>query len=318
MAEEIQNLNIENIKNLVGIGTKIEDFEPIKSENQDFTLLGRDKFGYTEKMKSKLNNQIYAVQKILVKREGFPRSLIRAITIMIELNNEYILKIYGYFQGNINLEKLKIIFKDNFNDLYQNESNEKIMYYFILEFVPNGSLDNYLNKCRGLKVEIPQEFVIKIFKQLLIAINYLHSRQLIHNDIKLDTILLDENNNAKIKFNDISKLYRESSEENNLNSNLTLLGHRDIIAPEILNGMNFDLKVDVFSLGLTMLCLISKKYPILFTNSKRKIIFEYIDENIYNENLINLIKKMIKENPMQRPNIGEALEELYKIENVSV
>ena len=117
MAEEIQNLNIENIKNLVGIGAKIEDFEPIKSENQDFTLLGRDKFGYTEKMKSKLNNQIYAVQKILVKREGFPRSLIRAITIMIELNNEYILKIYGYFQGNINLEKLKIIFKDNFNDL---------------------------------------------------------------------------------------------------------------------------------------------------------------------------------------------------------
>ena len=78
--------------------------------------------------------------------------------------------------------------------------------------------------------------------------------------------------------------------------------------------MNFDFKVDVFSLGLNMLCLISKKYPILIANSERKIIFEFIVKKIYNENLINLIKKMIKENPLQRPNIGEALEELYIIE----
>ena len=55
--------------------------------------------------------------------------------------------------------------------------------------------------------------------------------------------------------------------------------------------MNFDFKVDVFSLGLNILCLTSKKYPILITNSERKIIFDLIDKKIYNENLINLIKK---------------------------
>ena len=73
MTDEIKNILLENIKNLVGIGTKIEDFEPIKSENQNFTILGRDKFGYTEKMKSKLNNKVYAV-KYVSKKRWFPYS----------------------------------------------------------------------------------------------------------------------------------------------------------------------------------------------------------------------------------------------------
>ena len=59
---------------------------------------------------------------MLVKRDGFPIALIRKINILIELNNEYILKLFGYFQGNINVEKLKIIFKHNFDNLYQNEN----------------------------------------------------------------------------------------------------------------------------------------------------------------------------------------------------
>ena len=150
MTDEIKNISLENIKNLVGIGTKIEDFEPIKSENQNFTILGRDKFGYTEKMKSKLNNKVYEVKKMLVKRDGFPIALIRKTNTLAELNNEYKLKLFGYFQGNINVEKLKIIFKHNFDNLYQNENNEKIIYFFIFEFVKNGSLDNYLNKCMVL------------------------------------------------------------------------------------------------------------------------------------------------------------------------
>ena len=66
---------------------------------------------------------------MLVKRDGFPIAIIRKINILIELNNEYILKLFGYFQGNINVEKLKIIFKHNFDNLYQNENNEKIIYF---------------------------------------------------------------------------------------------------------------------------------------------------------------------------------------------
>ena len=38
------------------IGTKPGDYEPIKSEDKEYTILGKGNYGYTEKMKSKLNN----------------------------------------------------------------------------------------------------------------------------------------------------------------------------------------------------------------------------------------------------------------------
>ena len=44
--------------NLVGIGTKQEDFESIRNGNLEYTYLGKGSFGYAEKMKSKLNNNL--------------------------------------------------------------------------------------------------------------------------------------------------------------------------------------------------------------------------------------------------------------------
>ena len=60
----MQTLGSENITNLTGIGTKQEDFESIKSADKDFTILGKGVFGFAEKMKSKLNNKLYAIKKL--------------------------------------------------------------------------------------------------------------------------------------------------------------------------------------------------------------------------------------------------------------
>ena len=57
-----------------------------------------------------------------------------------------------------------------------------------------------------------------------------------------------------------------------------------------------------------MLCLVSKKHPIFLIEGKRKIITNSIEKNIYDEHLINLINRMILENPLLRPNAGEALD----------
>ena len=324
MTEEVKkiipNMALENIANLVGIGTKAEDFESIKSGNQNYTLLKRGNFGFCEKMKSLLNNKIYAVKKLPVKKGDVPKEIIRETTFMLESNNEHIVKLYGYFQGMENIEKLKDIYKDNKDQLYQKEKEDKKMYYLILEYVPNDSLDAYLKKCRSNNNIVPQDFVIKILKQLLNVLKYLHSNKIMHRNIKLNNILLDENNNAKLTDFGISALHRdnieEGDEDNILLSNSTRVGRTDFVAPEILKGkMDFDYKVDIFCLGLTMLCLVSKKHPIFLIEGKRKIITNSIEKNIYDEHLINLINRMILENPLLRPNAGEALDELIKIEN---
>ena len=316
--QSYQQMRPENTNNLIGIGTKQEDFEQIKSGDLDYTILGKGAFGYAEKMKSKLNNKIYAIKKLPVKKEGFGKDFVRETTFMLQSNNEYIVKLYGYFQGMESIEKLKNIYKNSKN-LYQNESEDKKMYYLVLDYVPNGSLENFIIKHQSQNKAVEQEFIIKVFKQILTGLKYLHENKIMHRDIKLDNILLDENNNIKISDFGISAIHRDESNEDDQNnvliSNYSKVGRMDFVAPEILNNCkNFDFKVDIFSLGLTMLWLVSKKKPIALINGKRTIDTNNIDESLYNIYLLTLIKKMILDDPNLRPTAAEALEELNNIE----
>ena len=142
--------------------------------------------------------------------------------------------------------------------------------------------------------------------------------------------MLDENYNIKISDLGISAVYKENnySEENNNSSysnsalftNFTQVGPTKFVAPEILahkKGMqyDFDYKVDIFSLGLSILVLMSKKFPIKIENNIRKIDENNIKE-IYNEYLVKLVKRMILRDPIMRPSSAEALEELNKIETL--
>ena len=317
--EATQALAPENIVNLAGIGTKQEDFESIPSNNKEYTILGKGAYGYAEKMKSKLNNKIYAVKKLPVEEGGFKKELIRETLLMLSITNKYVVRLYGYFQGIEKIEKLKEIYKDDKNGRYQDETQDRKMYFLVLDFMSNGSLENYYENTIGKGQQIDQAYIIKIFKQILEGLKHLEEKKIMHRDIKLDNILLDENNDIKISDFGISAIHADNPTDNPnsdlLVSNFTRVGRRDFVAPEILKGTvkEFDYKVDIFSLGLTMLCLISKIFPINLQNKKRTISVDNIDP-IYNEYLVNLIKKMLLENPLLRPNAEEALIELGRIE----
>ena len=308
----------ENTTNLEGIGVKPEDFESIKSGENDYTILGKGAFGYAEKMKSKLNNKIYAVKKLQVKKD-VSIDFVRETTFMLESNNENIVKLYGYFQGMEKITKLKNIYKNHKKRLYQNETQDRKMYFLVLDYMSNGSLDDLIKNYRREKKKVDQAFIIKILKQLLSGLTYLHGKGIMHRDVKLDNILLDENNNVKISDFGISAIHRDNIDENEeqneaLLSNFTRVGRIDFVAPEILKGIQFDYKVDIFSLGLTILCLMSKNHPIVFDGGHRSIINNDIDEGLYDKHLINLVKRMILENPVLRPSAPEAFEEIKEIE----
>ena len=325
---------------LENIGNKLSDFEEIPKDNKKCFILGNGNFGYAEKMKSKINQQYYAIKKLDKKSPNFnKKDFKREIKLMADINHENIIKFYGHFEDKEKINKYKEIFeeiykkKNNEEQLInlKKETEDKVVYCLIMEYAQNGSLEDYYNNYKKKYtnkedfIPLDQQFIIKIFKQMLKGLIYLQEKKnILHRDIKPDNILLDENYNVKISDFGISAIYKDNNKklkkkDEYLFSDKTRVGRRDYISIEIEEGEDYDYKTDIYSLGLTMLTLMSYDKPIQFYNNMnskeliRKINFDWMSES-YNIYLRKLVLKMLIINKELRPSAKEVLDELEIIE----
>ena len=109
-----------------------------------------------------------------------------------------------------------------------------------------------------------------------------------HRDIKPDNIIIQNNNQIKLIDFNISAYLENENEE--LVSRKSLVGEIRYVAPEILfkrNNLNYDYKVDIFSLGFTMYSLMnpSNKGEINLPQITKRIngTFTRIEQNLENK-----------------------------------
>ncbi|CAG8489663.1 3656_t:CDS:10 [Paraglomus occultum] len=124
-----------------------------------------------------------------------------------------------------------------------------------LEYVNGGSIGTCL-RIHGRFVEP----VVKSFtRQILLGLEYLHGKGILHRDIKADNILVDEEGCCKISDFGISKKSDHAFAYDNI-SNMSLQGTIFWMAPEVFtNGYNA--KVDIWGLGCVELEMFTGKRP---------------------------------------------------------
>ena len=124
------------------------------------------------------------------------------------------------------------------------------LYYMISEYVSNGSLNDYLKKNY-----LTEQQKIKIALQIALAIKYIHSKNILHCDLKSANIFLDENFNAKL--GDFGFSYIMSNEPKHAAG-----GTYRYMAPEILiNNEKYEKTADIFSYGLMLWEILTGKTP---------------------------------------------------------
>ena len=146
-----------------------------------------------------------------------------------------------------------------------------------------------------------------LFKTIFEAVNYLHENKIIHRDIKLDNIIMTEKQNLKLIDFDLSVVQ-------NLKSNNNPVGTLQYMAPELLNGMRFDNKIDIWSLGITLYAAVFGYFPFdstdYFSYSNdaltQKPYFD-LDDVCVSSDFIDLINKMLEKIPSKRISIHECL-----------
>jgi serine/threonine protein kinase len=127
--------------------------------------------------------------------------------------------------------------------------------YIFTEWVPGGSLQDLVDTYGGY---LPESLVRIYTEQLLQGLAYLHKHFIVHHDIKLDNVLLDDQGVVKLAdFGASASLGKGGTgmnDEGNLSGRLKeLSGTPYYMAPEVVRQSGHGRKADIWSLGGTIL-----------------------------------------------------------------
>jgi serine/threonine protein kinase len=126
--------------------------------------------------------------------------------------------------------------------------------YIIMEFVDGENLSEYIAK-RG---KIPVENALAIVEQAAQALKAATEKSIIHRDIKPSNLMLTRDGRVKIADMGLAKVLTENSE---LTMSSVSIGSPHFIAPEQAgDSKNADHRVDIYSLGVTLLYLVTGKH----------------------------------------------------------
>ncbi|XP_016976915.1 NUAK family SNF1-like kinase 2 [Drosophila rhopaloa] len=122
----------------------------------------------------------------------------------------------------------------------------------VMEYVPNGTLREVIQQLRPGTGGVHQERLLRYFRDMVVGLEYLHIRCVIHRDVKPENMLLDATDRVKIADFGISNVHAPSTQ---LQAGM---GTPMYMAPETMSTQGkVDFKSDVWSLGLVVyeLCL---------------------------------------------------------------
>lgn len=124
----------------------------------------------------------------------------------------------------------------------------------ILEFVENGSLLHTLKAFGNFPEKLVASYVVKILEGL----NYLHGQNVVHCDLKAANILTTKQGNVKLSDFGVSLNLKAVKKMGNKND---AIGTPNWMAPEVIELKGVTTAADIWSLGCTIIELLTGKPP---------------------------------------------------------
>ncbi|KAF3796070.1 Serine/threonine-protein kinase [Nymphaea thermarum] len=183
----------------------------------------------------------------------------------------------------------------------------------VVEYLPAGTLKQYLIKNRRRKLAF--KVVIQIALDLSRGLSYLHSRKIVHRDVKTENMLLDSSRTLKIADFGVARV--EAQNPKDMTGETGTLGY---MAPEVLNGKPYNRKCDVYSFGICLweIYCCEMPYPDL---SFAEVSSAVVRQNLRPEvprccpnSLATIMKKCWDANPDKRPDMDEVVRMLEAID----
>lgn len=246
--------------------------------------IGEGSFGKVYLGLQKLTNRLVAIkrlEKATVKDEMTRKK------ILSEVNIQKIMF------GHPNIVKLLEVFEN------------KQFVYFVMEYAANGDLLKHLKQVKKCEEEDSRG----IFFQIASGLRYIHHNGIIHRDIKLDNILIDECYHYKICDFGVGRYMKPHELINEQ------CGTPAYLAPEIVLEKGYKgFGADIWSLGVLLFCLLTGIMPFKGATLEKlneqivKGEFQFPKEVELSDEVKDLIRRMLVVDPENRMTIEEVLE----------
>ena len=247
--------------------------------------IGSGTYSKVQLVQHKINLSIRAMKVIKKKKkkgtnQTNEHDVYKEVNLLIKMDHPNIVKIFEFYNG------------------------EK-EYYLIMEYCEGGELFDKIVKSNLTEIQCAY-----IMYQILSAVNYCHKMKIIHRDLKPENILIkkDEDGFYRVKVCDFgtSKAFKIGDTEKQL------VGSAYYIAPEVIQK-KYNLKCDLWSCGVIMFVLLTKKPP--FGGRNDAIIMQNIQIGKYKEQLLDeyspyakeLVALLLEKNIKKRINAEQAL-----------
>ncbi|KAM7259076.1 hypothetical protein ACFE04_014817 [Oxalis oulophora] len=196
-------------------------------------LLGEGGFGYVFKGTVSGDQQI-AVKRVSHNIDHVMKQFVAEIVSMRRLKHKNLVQLLGYCR----------------------RKGELLLVY---EYMPNGSLDDYLFKNNKPNLSWSQRF--QIIKGVASALLYLHEeweQVVLHRDIKASNVLLDANLNGRLSDFGLARLHDRGSNP----ETTQLVGTPGYLAPELTRTSKATVSSDVYGFGVFLLEVVCGRRPI--------------------------------------------------------
>ena len=260
------------------VGSKVSDFKIIKE-------LGKGSYGTVYTVKSLINSNIYVMKKMELNHLN-PRQQVecyREVSILKKVSHKNIIKYYSSFL-------------------------EKNILYIIMEYAELGDLYSLIKHYKKHSKFFSELDLWKISSEILSGLDYLHSHNIIHRDIKCLNLFITKDRH--IKIGDLGVSAFSSGGEN---FHYTRVGTPLYISPELVKQKPYDYKTDIWSFGCSLYHLACLEPP--FTGGNLIVLGNNIVKGVpkalpnhYSNDLKNFVDKMLEKKAEKRPSAKEALD----------
>ncbi|KAI9142864.1 kinase-like domain-containing protein [Paraphysoderma sedebokerense] len=234
-----------SISSAITAATTLHESDPVqvrrsrKHRLTDFQImqtLGTGSFGRVHLVRLKSNGKYFAMKvlkKVEVVRHKQVEHTLNEKSILEQIEHPFLVNLFCTFQDSGNL-------------------------YMVMEYISGGELFSYLRRSQRFSNNVAKFYAAEV----VLAFEYLHSKDVIYRDLKPENLLIDSTGHIKITDFGFAKHVPDVT--------WTLCGTPDYLAPEIIQSKGYGKAVDWYALGVLIFEMLAG-YPPFYDEDHVKM-----------------------------------------------